>query len=112
MADKYQNKYRIDSTRLQNWDYRWNAPYFVTICTENMNHYFGEIVNGNMILSNQGILADVFWYEIKNHAKNIELDEFVVMTNHIHGILILKGNDDNDNVQTTHALSLRLRTLF
>jgi len=44
MTNKYQNKYRISSTRLQNWDYGWNAPYFVTICTQNREYYFGDIV--------------------------------------------------------------------
>ena len=44
-----------------------------------------------MILSHVGILADVLWYEIKNHAKNIQLAEFVVMPNNIHGILILNN---------------------
>lgn len=106
MSHKFQNKYRISSTRLQNWDYRWNAPYFITICTENKEHYFGEIVNGKMILSNQGILADVFWYEIKTHATHVELDEFTVMPNHIHGILILNNPNDGTNVETRHALSL------
>ncbi|MCC6289779.1 MAG: transposase [Chitinophagaceae bacterium] len=121
MSDKFQNKYRIASTRLQNWDYRWNAPYFITICTQNREKYFGEIENGKMILSKQGMLADVLWYEIQHHAKNIDLDEFVVMPNHIHGILILNGNDgkhgndggnnrnDGDNVETRHALSLQLK---
>ena len=47
-----------------------------------------------MQLSHLGILADVLWYEIKNHAKYLELDEFVVMPNHVHGILILNGNDN------------------
>ena len=68
-----------------------------------------------MCLSHVGILADVFWHEIKNHAKNVELDSFVVMPNHIHGILILDGNnmdhnDNNDNgnrVETPHAVSLQ-----
>jgi hypothetical protein len=46
-----------------------------------------------MQLSGVGILADVFWYEIKNHAKNVELGEFMVMPNHIHGILMLKPNE-------------------
>jgi len=49
MDDKFQNKYRNTSTRLQNWDYGWNAPYFVTICTKNREHYFGKIVDGEMI---------------------------------------------------------------
>ncbi len=106
--EKYGNKYRIKSTRLQNWDYGWNGAYFITICTKNREHYFGEIENGRMQLSPIGVIADILWYEIKNHAKNIELGEFIVMPNHIHGILILNGNTDNGNVETGHALSLRL----
>jgi putative transposase len=90
--EKYQNKYRIPSARWQDWDYAWDGAYFITICTQNREHYFGEIIENKMVLSNSGTIADILWYEIKNHAKNIELDEFVVMPNHIHGILILRGN--------------------
>lgn len=85
MTDKFQNKYRVPSTRLQNWDYRWNGAYFITICTQNRNCFFGEIDNGKMQLLPVGIIADLLWHEIKNHAKNIELDAFVVMPNHVHG---------------------------
>ncbi|HEX5153410.1 MAG TPA: hypothetical protein VFW07_18300 [Parafilimonas sp.] len=129
MADKFHDKYRIAPARWQNWDYRWAGAYFITICTRNREHYFGVVENGKMNLSKQGILADIFWHEIKNHAKNVDLDEFIVMPNHIHGILILdnigndndnghganadanndNGNDvdDADNVETRHALSLQ-----
>ena len=107
--EKYQNKYRTTSTRLQNWDYQWRGAYFITICTHNRAHYFGEINNDKMQLFNIGIIADVLWYEIKNHAHNVELGEFIVMPNHIHGILILNNDDvkhGNGNVETRHALSL------
>jgi len=112
--EKYQNKYRIPSARLQSWDYAWAAAYFITVCTQNREHYFGNIENGKMQMSKIGIIADILWYEIKNHAKNVELGQFTVMPNHIHGILILNGgnagNDANDNaiddVETRHALSL------
>ncbi|HON18336.1 MAG TPA: transposase [Salinivirgaceae bacterium] len=107
--DKYKNKYRIPSARLQSWDYRWAGAYFITICTANRIHYLGEIENGKMVLSPIGVLADVFWHEIKNHAQNVELGAFVVMPNHVHGILILTGNDNDNNtvtVGTGHALSL------
>lgn len=106
MNGKFQDKYRISSARLQHWDYRWAGAYFITICTRNKEHYFGEIVDNKMILSNIGVLADVFWYEIKNHTKNVQLGEFVVMPNHIHGILIL-DNDDLIDVETLHAPSLQ-----
>jgi putative transposase len=95
--DKFQHKYRIPSARWQNWDYSSNAAYFITICTNNRECYFGNINNNKMILSRVGVLADVFWHEIKNHANHVELGAFVVMPNHIHGILVLNGNHDNDN---------------
>lgn len=91
--EKFRNKYRIPSARASWWNYGWAGAYFITICTKDRNHYFGEIKNGEMKLSPCGILADVFWHEIKNHAIDIELGAFVVMPNHIHGILIL--NTDN-----------------
>ena len=92
MTAKFRNKYRGQSTRLQRWNYGWNAAYFITICTKGREWYFGEVVNGAMQLSPVGIIADELWHEIRNHAKNVELGEFVVMPNHIHGIIILNGN--------------------
>ncbi|MCP4350496.1 MAG: transposase [Desulfobacterales bacterium] len=91
--EKFKDKYRIPSARLQSWDYGWNGAYFITICTKGGEHYFGEIVDDRMQLSHIGIIADVLWYEVKNHAKNVELDRFVVMPNHMHGILILDNNN-------------------
>ncbi len=115
MSDKYQNKYRIASARLQTWDYRWAGAYFITICSKNREHYFGKIINKKMELSHVGVIANLLWYEIKNHSINIELGEFVVIPNHLHGILILNDNNprNNDrindikNVETGHALSLQ-----
>ncbi|MCH7611786.1 MAG: transposase [Candidatus Marinimicrobia bacterium] len=95
--DKYQNKYRIPSTRLQNWDYRSAGAYFITTNTRNGEYYFGNVVDAKMQLSNIGVIADILWNEIINHKKNVELGDFVVMPNHIHGILILDGNDNADN---------------
>jgi len=113
--DKFKNKYRIPSARLQHWDYRWTGAYFITICTQNREHYFGNITEGKMQLSNIGIIADILWHQIPHHTKNVELGAFVVMPNHIHGILIINNNTDNvnmdigntDNVETGHTLSLR-----
>jgi putative transposase len=89
MSDKYKGKYRNESARLQNWDYGSNAAYFITICTNDREHFFGEINNNKMWISPAGAIAYVLWFEIKNHVKNIDLGEFIVMPNHIHGILIL-----------------------
>ncbi len=114
MSDKYQNKYRIPSARLQSWDYSSNAAYFITICTAKREHYFGEIANGKMDLSEQGKMANQFWLEIPDHFSFVFLDEFVVMPNHMHGIIIIDKPGGNDidyglNVGTGHALSLRQR---
>jgi putative transposase len=104
MAEKYQNKYRIASARAQWWDYGWNGAYFITICTFKRKHFFGKIVNKKMILSQTGVIADILWHEIPNHAPFVELGDFVVMPNHIHGILILNKPDDvNTNVETKNG---------
>lgn len=95
---KYKNKYRGQTIRASWWNYGWNGAYFITICTKNREHYFGEIINREMVLSHTGVIADIFWYEIPNHDPFAELGEFVVMPNHIHGILIL----DNP-VRSLHA---------
>jgi REP element-mobilizing transposase RayT len=84
------------SPRLANWDYGSLAAYFITICTQDKEQYFGNIKHGRMQISPTGTIAHVLWHEMKNHAKNIELGEFVVMPNHVHGILILKGNIRED----------------
>ncbi|PIE48412.1 MAG: transposase [Flavobacteriales bacterium] len=102
--DKYQNKYRIGSIRLPHWDYRWAGAYFITICTKNREHYFGEIVNGQMQFSNTGIIADLLWYQIPYHTQNADLGAFVVMPNHIHGILIINDHPV-DALHATHPQS-------
>lgn len=102
--DKFKGKYRINSARLQCWDYSSNGMYFITVCTGDRRCFFGEIVQNKMALSHVGILADVLWYEIKNHAKNIELGEFVVMPNHIHGILIVNNPDNNNENSNTRKI--------
>jgi putative transposase len=98
--DRFKNKYRIPSARAQWWDYGWNGAYFITICTRNRAHFFGEINNGHTVLSHLGVIADILWHEIPNHNPFVDLGDFVVMPNHMHGILILDkpdgGNDKND----------------
>ncbi|MCE2963395.1 MAG: transposase [Chitinophagales bacterium] len=93
--DKFNNQYRISSARLAGYDYGQNGAYFITICTKNRIHYFGEIVDRKMILNEIGNLAHEYWQEIPNHFSYIELANFVVMPNHIHGILIIYKNTDN-----------------
>jgi REP element-mobilizing transposase RayT len=99
MPDRFRDKYRIPSARLQNWDYGWSAAYFVTICTAHRERYFGEIVAGldneqsTMQLSEIGKIAVSCWQEIPNHFPFVILDEYVVMPNHVHGIIIISKSD-------------------
>ncbi len=89
MSGKFQNKYRIESARLPNWDYGWNAAYFVTICTKNRICWFGDAVDGEMVLNDLGKIADDCWLEIPEHFPFVKLGEHIVMPNHVHGIVVI-----------------------
>ncbi len=73
--------------RLKNYDYSAPGFYFITICTQNRKCFFGEIVNQELILNNIGSIAKSFWEEIPDHFPESIIDEFVIMPNHIHGII-------------------------
>lgn len=121
MSTKYKDTYRIETTRLKNWDYGSRGFYFVTICTKNRQPYFGRIVRtqagnnvetqacnnvemqaGNnvetqnfaslrsvQISTRIGDVANKYWNEIPKHFPFVELDAFVIMPDHVHGILFL-----------------------
>jgi putative transposase len=77
------------SIRLLGWDYASAGAYFVTICTRERLCLFGEVVDGRMQMNEYGQIAWVCWEEIPLHFPQAELDAFVVMPNHVHGIIIL-----------------------
>ena len=115
MSLKFQNKYRIKSIRLKNWDYRNNGAYFITICTQNRKHFFGEIIDKKMKLNEIGLLANNFWAEIPNHFPFVELGNFQIMPNHMHGILIVNAlqcnASNNDHFDLNHFDSNQSDTL-
>ena len=97
MAQLFNNKYRIPTARLQNWNYANEGMYFITICIKNRENYFGEIVDTILQPTNLGKIAYSEWFksmEIRPDM-NLELGEFVVMSNHIHGIIIIGENEFN-----------------
>ena len=108
MPEKFQNRYKTTSFRLQNWDYGSNAAYFVTICCAQREHFFGKIENKQMILSNIGQIARDEWIktpEIRPDM-NITLDEFVIMPNHFHAIITIGKNKYNSRrTDTMHGVS-------
>tara|TARA_B100000780_G_C20955763_1_gene381341 strand:- start:87 stop:635 length:549 start_codon:yes stop_codon:yes gene_type:complete len=85
-------RFKDVNLRAQWWDYRNAAAYFITICTQNRQHYFGEIQDQKMQLSTIGAIADVLWFELPHRNPTIELGEYVIMPDHMHGILILKDS--------------------
>lgn len=91
------------SIRLKGYDYSKEGLYFITICTQNREHLFGEIVDGKMILNDAGHIAFYEWFELKKRFKNIELYEFIVMPNHIHGIIEICGEEGVINNARTNA---------
>ena len=91
--------------RLKKCDYSLTGYYYVTICTQDRREYFGRIENGRMVTNQCGKIIKDVWSKIPEHFQNIELDEFIIMPNHIHGIIII-----NNPVGTGHALSSNKNT--
>jgi REP element-mobilizing transposase RayT len=98
---KYKDTYRIESARLKEWDYSNPWWYYITVNTKNHISYFGKIEKEKSVLNEIGKVAEKYWKEIPNHFSNIELDYYVIMPNHIHGVIII-----NQTVETRHASSL------
>ena len=95
--EKFQNKYRIKSRRLQNWNYNSQAAYFITICTQNREHFFGEIINNKLKLSEIGKIVKKEWlktFKIRSDM-NLEMGEYIIMPNHFHAIIIIGKNKYN-----------------
>lgn len=82
-------KHHRRSIRLKEYDYSQPGGYFVTIVTYQRDVLFGEIVNEEMVLNDFGKIADECWRAIPEHFPNVELGAYVVMPNHVHGIIII-----------------------
>ncbi|MBO6794374.1 MAG: hypothetical protein JJ895_10725 [Balneolaceae bacterium] len=97
MNKKYPNRRSI---RLQSWNYAWPGYYFITICTKNFEHTFGEVQHGIMKLNSFGEIAQQEWIKTREIRDNVLLDEFVIMPNHMHGIIrIIDKGPSRDSVQ-------------
>jgi putative transposase len=87
--DKY--KHRRRSIRLKGYDYSEAAAYFVTICTHSRECLFGDVVDGEMLLNDAGHVVHRTWNDLPVKYPSIGIDEFVVMPNHVHGIVMIVG---------------------
>ena len=86
------------SIRLTGYDYSQCGYYFITVCTQGRRCLFGEIEKGRMILNDAGRMIGRWWNELKNKYTNIEIDEYVIMPNHCHGIINIVGTVGADLV--------------
>ncbi|MDA3941342.1 MAG: transposase [Spirochaetia bacterium] len=99
----YKNRYRIESARLKNWDYSSNGYYFITICTKNREHFFGKKIEYEIQLSDIGKIVFNEWNESFVIRSELYCDCFVVMPDHIHGVVRI----NNFSVETHAVLSLQ-----
>ena len=89
--------------RLQSYDYSQPGAYFVTICTHGRVCILGDVVDGKELLSGAGNVVRECWGDLPNHYPHVELEEFVVMPNHIHGIITLRDTGQDIATCRTRA---------
>jgi len=106
MYSLYKKRRHRNSLRYSGLDYSLHGKYFVTICTKNKIKWFGTIINNEMQLSDIGSIASNCWCEIPEHFPFITLDEFIIMPDHMHGIIIINKSAKNPVVGSLHATSL------
>jgi putative transposase len=85
-------KHHRRSIRLQGYDYTSQGAYFVTMVTQNRTCLFGDIAEEKIMLNEGGKIAHQCWLDIPQHFPHASLDEFVIMPNHVHGILVITGS--------------------
>ncbi|PIU54770.1 MAG: hypothetical protein COS88_06605 [Chloroflexi bacterium CG07_land_8_20_14_0_80_51_10] len=87
------DKHHRRSIRLKGYDYSQAGAYFVTICTKDRGCLFGEIIDGEMVLNPFGEVVQACWDDLPRHYPHVELDAFVIMPNHLHGIIIIRRGE-------------------
>ena len=88
------------SARLQGYDYRTSGAYFVTICTAEKRPLFGMVGEGSVQVNELGQIADNYWKQIERVRRGIAIDVYIILPNHIHGILQFHKEDTADNAPT------------
>lgn len=88
-------KHHRRSIRLKDYDYSQAGAYFVTICAQDRAHLFGTVVDGDMRLNDAGRVVEQCWRDIPVHFPQVELDAFVIMPNHVHGIVVITVGAEN-----------------
>jgi REP element-mobilizing transposase RayT len=102
------SKLRRRSIRLKGYDYAQAGAYFVTICSHGHQCVFGRCLDEEMALSKFGEVVAACWHDMPRHFQGVELDAFVIMPNHVHGVVVIARDNEGarDNVGATHASPL------
>ena len=95
-------KHNRRSIRLNGYDYTTPGAYFITVCTFQRESLFGEVVDGAVKLNDLGKIVNHAWHDLPNHYSHVIMDQFCIMPNHIHGIIIL-----NDHIRNTGGSETR-----
>jgi REP element-mobilizing transposase RayT len=101
--DYAQERQRRRSPRLPGYDYARPGGYFITICTFGREPLLGQVVDDDILLNAFGEVVETCWNHLPDHYPHIQLDAFVVMPNHIHGIVFLVDNDVGQSDQEPNA---------
>jgi len=97
--------------RLKYYDYAQTGVYFVTICVNGKDEVFGQIKNNQMYLNDCGNAVKKCWMQIPDHFPHTKLDEYIIMPNHVHGIVVIENNfQANNNVRNKFFCSLQWQT--
>ena len=91
----YRNKYRIESARLKGWDYASNGHYFITICVKTSSQGLCHVIDGKIKLTETGKIIQSEWIKTGEMRKNIKLDEWIIMPDHFHAILMINNKINN-----------------
>jgi len=106
--DKFADKYNIQSSRLQNWNYSTPGYYFITICTYLHNNFFGKTINNKIEYKSVGLICLKCVNDISKHFQSIRLVESIVMPNHVH-LLIQLIDPLSNSVETRDRASLQIK---
>jgi putative transposase len=102
MTEKFHNKYRIQSNRLSNWNYSGDGMYFITLVTQNRICNLGKIIDVEMLKSDFGKIVENEWHKSFEMRDELFLDEYCIMPNHIHAIVIIDKTLNNKNCNNSN----------
>ena len=111
MTNKFQNKYRIPSARVVWHDYN-GGVYFITICSSGREHYFGEMVNGEMILNDLEMKLNELIVKIPSHHPYAQIPGYRAMPNHVHLMVCIDGTGVDNTDTAGRDVACRVSTEY